>query len=52
MVGLIYGIISVLVIFWVIGLVLHIGGGLIHIALVVALALLVLNIVTGRGVRV
>lgn len=50
--GLLWGIIVLLAVFWVIGLVAHIGGGLIHIAIVVALVLLVFNIVSGRGARV
>lgn len=39
----IYTIVVVLVILWVAGLVLKIGGKLIHIILVVALAVLLLN---------
>ena len=52
MVGLIWGVIVVLFVFWVLGLAIHIGGGLIHILLVIALILLVFNIITGRGARV
>jgi hypothetical protein len=52
MAGLIWAIIVVLFIFWVLGFAIHIGGGLIHILLVIALVLLVFNIVTGRGARV
>jgi hypothetical protein len=33
------------------GFALHIGGGLIHILLVIAVILLIFNIVTGRGAR-
>jgi len=52
MAGIIWAIIVVLFILWVLGFAIHIGGGLIHLLLVVALILLVFNIVTGRGARV
>ena len=52
MVGLVWGIIVILFIFWVLGFALHVGGGLIHILLVIALVLIVFNILTGRGARV
>ena len=50
MAGLLWTIIVILVALWIIGLVVHIGGGLIHLLLVVALVLLVLNLLTGRRV--
>ena len=50
--GLIWTIIVVLFVLWLIGFAVHIGGGLIHLLLVVALILLVYNLVTGRGARV
>ncbi len=40
----------VLVILWLLGFSLHIAGGLIHILLVVALVMLVINLVNGRRV--
>ncbi len=50
MVNLIWTVIVIMFVFWLAGLLLHIGGGLIHILLVVALALLVFNLVTkGRA---
>ena len=52
MAGLIWGVIVVLFVLWVLGFAIHIGGGLIHILLVIALVLLVFNIVTGRGARI
>ena len=52
MAGILWAIISVLFVLWLIGFVAHIGGGLIHLVLVVALVLLVFNILTGRGARV
>jgi hypothetical protein len=52
MVGIIWGIIVVLVVLWVLGFAIHIGGSLIHILLVIAVVLLVFNLITGRGARV
>jgi hypothetical protein len=49
--GILWTIITVLVVLWLIGLVVHIGGGLIHILLVVAVILVVVNLLTGRGAR-
>jgi hypothetical protein len=50
--GILWAIISILFAFWVIGLLLHIGGGLIHIVIVVAVILFVFNLLSGRGARV
>jgi hypothetical protein len=50
--GLIWTIIVVLFILWLLGFAIHIGGGLIHILLVIAMILLVYNLITGRGARV
>ncbi|HKD74051.1 MAG TPA: lmo0937 family membrane protein [Ktedonobacterales bacterium] len=33
---------------WLIGFLVHIGGGLIHLLLVIALIILIINLVTGR----
>ena len=52
MVGLIWGIIVVLFVLWLLGFAIHIGGGLIHLLLVVAVILLVFNLLTGRGARI
>ena len=52
MASLIWGVIVVLFALWVLGFTIHIGGGLIHILLVIALALIVYNVLTGRGARV
>jgi hypothetical protein len=40
----------VLLILWLLGFSLHIAGGLIHLLLVVALVVLVINLVSGRRV--
>lgn len=50
--GILWTIIVVLAVFWALGFALHIGGGLIHILLVIAAVLFVFNLVTGRGARV
>jgi uncharacterized protein DUF5670 len=39
-----------LVILWLLGFSLHVAGGLIHLLLVVALVVLVINLVSGRRV--
>ena len=52
MAGILWGVISILFVLWLIGLVAHIGGGLIHIVLVIAVILLVFNLLTGRGARI
>ncbi len=50
--GILYGIITVLVVLWLAGFLLHVGGGLIHILIVIAVILFVFNLLTGRGARV
>ncbi|MFZ0136722.1 MAG: lmo0937 family membrane protein [Candidatus Sulfotelmatobacter sp.] len=37
-----------LLVLWLLGFSLHVGGGLIHLLLVVALAVLVINLLSGR----
>ena len=51
MAGLLWAIIVILVVFWLLGFLLHFGGGLIHILIVIAVILLIYNLVTGRGAR-
>ena len=46
--GLLWTILVVLVVLWLIGFVANIGGGLIHLLLVVALIILVFNLLSGR----
>ena len=41
-------VLAVLIVLWLIGLLTNVVGGLIHILLVVALIVLVINLVTGR----
>jgi len=46
--GILYTIITILFIFWLLGFLMHIGGGLIHILLVAALIIFVFQLVVGR----
>jgi hypothetical protein len=45
---MLWTIFVVLAILWLLGFSLHVGGGLIHLLLVVALVVLVVNLVSGR----
>jgi hypothetical protein len=45
---MLWTILVVLLILWLLGFSLHVAGGLIHLLLVVALVVLVINLVTGR----
>ncbi len=47
---MLWTIFVVLVILWLLGFTLHLAGGLIHLLLVVALVVLVINLVSGRRV--
>jgi hypothetical protein len=40
----------ILLILWLLGFSLHVGGALIHLILVIALIVVVVRLVTGRGV--
>ena len=52
MVNLLWSIIVVLFVFWLIGLLFHIGGALINLVPVVIVILIVVNFLTGRGARI
>lgn len=45
---MLWTIIAVLVVLWLLGFSLNIGGGLIHALIVIALILLVFNLISGR----
>jgi hypothetical protein len=45
---MLWTIIVILFILWLLGFTLHIGGGLIHILLVLAVIVLIFNLLTGR----
>ena len=47
--GLLRWLAGILIIFWLLGLVLHIGGGLIHILIVIAVILFIFDLISGRG---
>ncbi len=49
-INMLWTIFVVLLILWLLGFSLHIAGGLIHLLLVVALIMLVINLVNGRRV--
>jgi hypothetical protein len=45
---MLWTIVVVLLILWLLGFSLHVAGGLIHLLLVVALVVIVINLVSGR----
>lgn len=45
---MLWTIFVVVVVLWILGFSFHVGGGLIHLLLVLALIVLVFNLVTGR----
>jgi hypothetical protein len=45
---MLWTLVAVLLILWLLGFSLHIAGGLIHLLLVVALVMIVINLVSGR----
>ncbi|MGB8267500.1 MAG: lmo0937 family membrane protein [Candidatus Velthaea sp.] len=46
--GILWGLIVLLFIFWLLGFALHVGGGLIHLLLVVAVVMIIFNFITGN----
>lgn len=50
--GILWTVIVVLFVLWLAGFTLHVAGGLIHLLLVIAVILIVVNLLTGRGARV
>lgn len=51
MAGLLWAIIVILVIFWILGFAVWHLGAIIHIVIVIAVILLIVNLLTGRGAR-
>ena len=45
---MLWTIVVILLILWLLGFGLHVGGGLIHLLLVVALVVVVFNLISGR----
>ena len=52
MAGLLWTIIVILFVLWLLGFILHFGGGLIHLILLIVVILVIVNLLTGRGLRV
>lgn len=52
MAGLLWAIVVVLFVLWLIGFTVHFAGGIIHLLLVIAIVLIIVNLLTGRGARV
>ena len=47
---MLWTIVAILFALWLLGLIAHVGGGLIHLLLVVALVVVVINLLSGRRV--
>jgi hypothetical protein len=45
---MLWTIVVVILILWLLGFSLHVAGGLIHVLLVIALVVLIINLVSGR----
>ncbi len=45
---MIWTVIGILIVFWFIGLLAHIGGNIIHVLLVIALIVFIYNLITGK----
>jgi VIT1/CCC1 family predicted Fe2+/Mn2+ transporter len=45
---MLYSIIAVLLVLWLLGFTMHVGGGLIHALLLIAIVVFVFNLVSGR----
>ena len=45
---MLWTILVILLVLWLLGLLTHVGGGMIHLLLVVAAVVLVINLVSGR----
>lgn len=45
---MVYTIVGILVVLWLLGFSMHVGGGLIHALLVIAIVVFVLNLITRR----
>jgi hypothetical protein len=48
MAGVLWTIICVLFVLWLFGFMLHFGGGVIHLLLVIAIVMIVINLLTAR----
>ena len=48
LVGILWTIVVILFVLWLLGLLLNIGGGLIHLLLVIAVIVIIYNLLTSR----
>ncbi len=48
--NLLWGLAVLLVVLWLLGFTMHVGGGIIHLLLVVAVIVIIIRLVTGRSV--
>lgn len=48
---MLWTLIGLLILFWILGLIFEIAGGLVHILLVIALIVFIFNMITGRRGR-
>ena len=51
MAGLLWTVVAILVVLWLVGLLVHIGGGLIHLLLVLAVIVLLYTLFVGARAR-
>lgn len=49
---MLWTIVGVLLVLWLLGFALHLGGGLIHLLLVVAVIVIIYNLIAGRRGKV
>ena len=47
---MLWTIFVILMVLWLLGIVVYVGGGLIHLLLVLAVAVIIINLLTGRTV--
>ncbi|HEY4273542.1 MAG TPA: lmo0937 family membrane protein [Candidatus Udaeobacter sp.] len=45
---MLWTIIVILIVLWLLGFITHVGGGLIHLLLVIAVIVLIINLLQGR----
>jgi hypothetical protein len=51
MVGILWAVVVVLVVLWLLGLLLHVAGGFIHLLLVIAAIVLIYNLIMSTRAR-
>ena len=47
---MLWTIVAILLILWLLGFGFHVAGGLIHLLLVIALVVIIVKLLTGRGI--